>query len=136
LNRLVKYLLAIVIVIAVPKLIQKLMFGSKTADPSAAITQLAKDVNATLPKKIDAVTTLTKVELDGSIYRIHYQLDPAQKLDVARKDTYTAAAVAQICGSNMKMMLDNQITIEYLYSFGAANNPQQIAISIPPGSCR
>ena len=136
-NRAVKIILAIVIVIAVPKVIRAIFFGSRASSPAEAVAQLAQEMNAGLPKKIDAVTTLTKVELDGSVYRIHYTMDPGVVVDPSQRDTYTAVAIKKICSSNMRMILDNQMSIEYLYTFSAAGgSEQELAIPVPLGSCK
>jgi hypothetical protein len=135
-NRPVKIILAIVIIIAVPKVIQSIFLGNRSSSPAKVITQLANEMSAGLPKKIDAVTTLTKVELDGNTYRIYYTMDSGVTIDPAQRDAYLAMAKKQICGSGMRAILDNRITIEYLYTYvrpGAGE--QKLAITIPPGSC-
>jgi hypothetical protein len=134
---LLKIIIAVAIVIAVPKFIQKIMLPDRKAELSTQMASIMAEANKGLPRKIDAVTTLTKAEFDNNVYRIHYTMDAGAKVDPSQQQTYKNFAVKQICGSNMKMMLDNKVTIEYLYTFNPdGRGDQKMAISIPPDSCR
>ncbi|MDR3385636.1 MAG: hypothetical protein P4L92_01180 [Rudaea sp.] len=135
-NRLIKIIAGIAIIIVVPKIVQHIMLPDNKAIASKQITDVVNETNKSLPKKIDAITTLTKAEFDGSIYRINYTMDRGVKIDPAQEQTYRAVAVKKICGSGMKMILDNQVTIEYLYTFNPdGRGDQKMAISVPPDSC-
>lgn len=133
-NRTVKIIAAIVIVLAIPAVIQKVMFGSKS-DPGKVLTKLADETNAGLPRKIDAVTTLTRVEYDQKVWRIHYAMDRGAAIDPGQIDKYRSFAAKQICAGEMKTMLENKITIEYLYTYTDSGGEQKLKVSIPPGSC-
>ena len=137
LNRLLKIIIAVAIVIAIPKVVTKVMLPDRKAGLSTQMAGVVAEANKGLPRKIDASTTLTKAEFDDNVYRIHYTMDPGATIDTSQQQTYKNFAVKQICGSNMQMMLDNKITIEYLYTFNPdGRGDQTMAISIPPGSCR
>lgn len=136
-SRLIKIAMGAVILIAIPKIVQKIMLPDQKVDVSRQMASIVAEANKGLPRKIDASTTLTRAEFDGSIYRVNYTMDTGVKVDPAQKQAYTNFAVKQICGSAMKVILDNKVTIEYLYTFnpdGLAD--QQMAISVPPDSCR
>jgi len=134
LKRIFKIIAAIVIVLAIPAIIQKVMFGSKS-DPAEALTKLASETNAGLPKRVDALTTLTRVEYDRKVWRVSYTMDKGAPIDPSQDDKYKNYAVKQICASDMRRMLDNNITIEYLYTYTDSSGQQNMRISIPPGSC-
>lgn len=133
-KRVLKIIAAVVIVLAIPAIIQKVMFGSKS-DPAKALMDLANETNAGLPKRIDAVTSLTRVEYDRKVWRINYTMDKGAPIDPSQADTYKSYAVKQICAGDMKRILDNKITIEYLYTYTDSSGEQKLRISIPPGSC-
>lgn len=134
-NRLLKIVIAVAIVIAVPKIVQKVMLPGRGGDLSTQMASVVAEANKGLPRKIDASTTLTKAEFDNNVYRVHYTMGPGVKIDTSQRQTYKNFAVKQICGSNMQMMLDNKITIEYLYTYNPdGQGDQTMAISIPPGS--
>ena len=134
-NRVVKIVLAIAILIIVPKVIQKVMIGSPKDKALAALRETIKEVSPTLPKKIDSVTTLTKAEVSGSTYRIYYTMDPSVQLDASRKGTVEQNAKQQICGSSKRALPDNGITVEYVYTFSAPSGPENMSVVVPSGSC-
>ena len=136
-KRLLKYAAALVIVLAIPAIIQKVMLGPKQEDAKkTALVNLANEQNATLPKRMDAMTTLTKVEYDQDVWRVHYTMDKGAPIDPFSQKTYRDYAVKQICGGSTKMILEKNITIEYLYSYtSSSGDPEKLRISIPPGSC-
>lgn len=137
-NRFLKYAAAIAILIAVPKIIQAVAFGESKSDVAKQMGNLASQANKDLPKKIDAVTTLTRVEFDApaSVYRVHYTMDPGINIDQGKKGAYHAFAVKQICGGDMKRILQKKIAIEYLYTFNPdGGEDQKMSISIPATSC-
>lgn len=135
-NRAIKIVAAVAIVLAVPKIVQKIMLPDPKAAVAAQMNSVVAEANRGLPRKIDSVTTLTKAEFDNNVYRIHYTMDRGANVDPSRQQTYQSLAVKQICGSNMKLILDNRITIEFLYTFnpdGLAD--QHMTVAVPPGSC-
>jgi hypothetical protein len=139
LQKLFKIIAVIAILIAVPKIIQNVMFSESKSDIAKQMTNLVNQTNKDLPKKIDSSTTLTKADFDAttSTYRIHYTMDPGINIDQSKKDAANSFAVKQICGGDMKIILEKNITIEYLYTFnpdGGAD--QKMSISIPPNSCK
>ena len=133
-KRVLKYIAAVVIVLVISAIIQKVMFGSKQ-DPVDVLANLATEANAGLPRKIDAYTTLTRVEYDRKVWRIHYTMDKGTPIDPREADTYKSYAVKQICASDMKRILDRQVTIEYLYTYTDLTGERNLTVSIPPGSC-
>jgi hypothetical protein len=135
LKRVLKIIAAIVIVLAIPAIIQKVMFREKPEARNAALTQLANETNASLPKKLDAMTTLTRVELEQDIWRVHLTMDPASPIDPYQQQTYKNFAIKQICGSDMKVILQHKIAVEYLYTYTDSAGEQKLRITIPPGSC-
>ena len=110
-NRFIKIALAIVIIIAIPKLIQQIFVGKANAEKELA--KAAAEINAGLPKKIDATTTMTSVKIANRVWRVNYEMDKGSTIDRSKEATYKAYAVGQICGSNMKAILEQKITIEY-----------------------
>jgi uncharacterized membrane protein YhaH (DUF805 family)/ribosomal protein L37AE/L43A len=101
----------------------------------AALRQSVQEISPTLPKKIDAVTTLTKVEVSGDIYRTYYLMDPSVQLDASRKDVVEQAAKRQICGSSKRILTDNGITVEYVYVFSGPSGPDTMEVFVRAGSC-
>ena len=134
-KRVLKIIAAIVIVLAIPAIIQKIMFREKPEAKNAALTQLAADTNATLPKRLDKMTTLKRVEFEQDVWRVHLTMDPGAPIDPYQQATYRDFAVKQICGSDMKMILQQKIGIEYLYTYTDSAGEQKLRIAIPPGSC-
>ncbi len=101
----------------------------------AALRQTVREVSLTLPKKIDAVTTLTKAEVSGDTYKIYYSMDPGVQLDASRKGIVEQAAKLQICGSAKRILVDNGITVEYEYTFSGPSGREKMLVSVPSGSC-
>jgi hypothetical protein len=135
-NKWFKWILAIAILVAVPKVITKIFFGDSKGQARTAIAKIVAETNPTLPKKIDAVTTLTRVELDGQTYRVHYTMDPAVQIDPANRPVYEKTAHQQICAGNMKLLSDNGIGVEYLYTYtGAGGVELKMPVAVPAGSC-
>ncbi len=131
--------MAIIILIAVPKIIQRVMFGESKSNIANAMTNLVNETNKDLPKQIDSVTTLTKAEFNTTtfMYRIHYTMKPGYNIKKEELNIIQENAIAQICGGNMKLILDKNITIEYSYTFnpdGAAD--RETRFTIPPTSCK
>jgi hypothetical protein len=60
---------------------------------------------------------------------------PGSPIDPYQQQTYKDFAVKQICGGDMKLILQKKITIEYLYTYTDSAGAQKLRISIPPGSC-
>ena len=136
-QKLLKIVAVIAILIVVPKIIQKVMFSESKSDVSKQMEKIVNEANKDLPKKIDAVTTLTKAEFDGGVYRVNYTMDPGINIDPSKKDLFKSVAVKQICAGDMKTMLEKNVTIEYLYTFnpdGGAD--QKMSLPIPPDSCK
>jgi uncharacterized membrane protein YhaH (DUF805 family) len=101
----------------------------------AALSQSVQEISRTLPKQIDAVTTLTKVEVSGDIFRSYYMMDPRVHLDPSRKDVVEQAAKRQICGSSKRIMIDNGITVEYVYVFSGPSGAETMEVFVRGGSC-
>jgi len=133
LKKLVKIVLAIVIIIAIPKLIQQVFFGKPSFQKELA--KAASEINAGLPRKVDATTTLTSVTTGKGVWRVNYEMDKGSPIDRTKDDTYKAFALRQICGSDMKLYLEQKVTIEYHYTYEDASGKQELLIAIPPGSC-
>jgi uncharacterized membrane protein YhaH (DUF805 family)/ribosomal protein L37AE/L43A len=101
----------------------------------AALRDSVQEISPTLPKKIDAVTTLTKVEVSGDIYRTYYLMDPSVQLDPSKKGVVEQAAKRQICGSSKRILTDNGITVEYVYAFSGPSGPDTLVVFVPAHSC-
>jgi hypothetical protein len=134
-NRVVKIVLAIAILIIVPKFIQRVAFGTPKDKALAALRETVKEVSPTLPKKIDAVTTLTKVEASGDTYRVYYTMDPSVPYEPSKKGAVEQNAKHLICGSEKKVLADNGINIEYLYTFSGPSGDEKMSVVVPAGSC-
>jgi hypothetical protein len=80
-------------------------------------------------------TTLTRAEFDQDVWRVHLTMDPGAPSMPYQQQTYKDFAVKQICGGDMKLILQKKITIEYLYTYTDSTGAQKLRISIPPGSC-
>jgi hypothetical protein len=80
-------------------------------------------------------TTLTRAEFDQDVWRVHLTMDPRAPSMPYQQQTYKDFAVKQICGGDMKLILQKKITIEYLYTYTDSTGAQKLRISIPPGSC-
>jgi uncharacterized membrane protein YhaH (DUF805 family)/ribosomal protein L37AE/L43A len=101
----------------------------------AALRQTVQEISPTLPKKIDRVTTLTGVAVDGDTYKVYYSMDSSVQLDASRKDAATQAAKRTICQSSTRMLIDNGITVEYLYTFSVSSAEQTMFVLVPAGGC-
>jgi uncharacterized membrane protein YhaH (DUF805 family)/ribosomal protein L37AE/L43A len=101
----------------------------------AALSQSVQEISRTLPKQIDAVTTLTKVEVSGDIFRSYYMMAPSVHLDPSRKGVVEQAAKQQLCGSSKRFMIDNGITVEYVYVFSGPSGPETMEVFVRAGSC-
>ncbi|MFZ6741641.1 hypothetical protein ACO0LC_00265 [Undibacterium sp. JH2W] len=134
-SKVVKVIGVIAILIFVPKVVQKVMFRENVDQLMAAATAKA---NQDLPKKIDNVTTATKVEYDAGskIYRINYTMDRGFSIDPGKVDFFKSTAISQICGGSMKIILEKKVTIEYLYTYNPDGGADQtMRIAVPPNSC-
>ena len=134
-NRVVKIVLAIAILVIVPKLIQRVAFGTPHDKALAALRETVKEVSSTLPRKIDAVTTLTKAEVSGDTYRIYYTMDPSVPLDASRRGSVEQNAKQLICGSSKRVLADNGINVEYVYTFSGPSGEEKMSVVVPSGSC-
>jgi uncharacterized membrane protein YhaH (DUF805 family) len=101
----------------------------------AALRQSVQEILPTLPKKIDRVTTLTGAEVRGDTYKVYYSMDPSVHLDASRKDVAEQAAKQKICQSSTRTLIDNGITVEYLYTFSGSIGEQTMLVFVPAGSC-
>jgi uncharacterized membrane protein YhaH (DUF805 family) len=101
----------------------------------AVLRQSVQEISRTLPKQIDAVTTLTKVEVSGDVYRTYYMMAPSVQLDPGRKGVVEQAAKRQICGSSKRILTDNGITVEYVYVFSGPTGPDTMEVFVPAHSC-
>jgi uncharacterized membrane protein YhaH (DUF805 family)/ribosomal protein L37AE/L43A len=101
----------------------------------AALRQSVQEISPTLPKKIDRVTTLTGAEVHGDTYKVYYSMDPSVHLDASRKDFAEQAAKRKICQGPTRTLIDNGITVEYVYTFAASSAEQTMFVAVPAGSC-
>jgi uncharacterized membrane protein YhaH (DUF805 family) len=101
----------------------------------AALRQTVQEISPTLPKQIDRVTTLTGVEVHGDTYKVYYSMDPSVHLDSSRKDVAEQAAKQKICQSSTRTLIDNGITVEYLYTFAGSIGEQTMFVYVPAGGC-
>jgi uncharacterized membrane protein YhaH (DUF805 family)/ribosomal protein L37AE/L43A len=101
----------------------------------AALRQSVREISPTLPKQIDKVTTLTKVEVSGDVFRTYYMMAPGVQLDPGRKGVVEQAAKRQICGSDKRILSDNGITVEYVYVFSGPSGPETMEVFVPSHSC-
>jgi uncharacterized membrane protein YhaH (DUF805 family)/ribosomal protein L37AE/L43A len=70
----------------------------------AALRQSVQEISATLPRKIDRVTTLTAAEVRADTYKVYYSLDASVQLDASRKDATEQAAKQKICRSSTRTL--------------------------------
>ena len=101
----------------------------------AALRQSVQEISPTLPKKIDRVTTLTGAEVHGDTYKVYYSMDPSVHLDASRKDSAEQAAKQRICQSSTRTLIDNGISVEYLYTFSGSSAEQTMFVLVPAGGC-
>jgi hypothetical protein len=101
----------------------------------AALRQTVREIQPTLPRKVDRVTTLTGAEVHGDTYKVYYSMDPSIHLDASRKDSAEQAAKQKICQSSTRSLIDAGITVEYLYTFSGSIGEQTLIVFVPPGSC-
>ena len=101
----------------------------------AALRQSVQEISPTLPKKIDRVTTLTGAEVHGDTYKVYYSMDPSVHMDSSRKDFAEQAAKQKICQSSTRTLIDNGISVEYLYTFSGSSAEQTMFVLVPAGSC-
>jgi uncharacterized membrane protein YhaH (DUF805 family) len=101
----------------------------------AALRQSVQEISPTLPKKIDRVTTLTGAEVHGDTYKVYYSMDPSVRMDSSRKDFAEQAAKQKICQGATRTLIDNGITVEYLYTFSESSAEQTMFVVVPAGSC-
>lgn len=101
----------------------------------AALRQSVQEISPTLPKKIDRVTTLTGAEVHGDTYKVYYSMDPSVHMDSSRKDFADQAAKQKICQGSTRTLIDNGITVEYLYTFSESSAEQTMFVVVPAGSC-
>ncbi len=101
----------------------------------AALRQSVQEISPTLPRRIDRVTTLTEAEVSGDTYKVSYSMDPTVQLDASRKDMVEQAAKQQICRGATRTLIDNGITVDYLYSFSGSKGEETLFVLVPAGSC-
>lgn len=135
-NKLVKIGLAVAIILVVPKLIAKVMLPSKAGmtntEIMAVLEKQAAEINSKTPQRIDPVTTMTKVEVDGAKYRVHYTMDAAAGVSEDKRSVYQEAAKRQVCSMPVKGLASSGVTFEYVYTYG---NAQNMVLSVPTSSC-
>jgi uncharacterized membrane protein YhaH (DUF805 family) len=101
----------------------------------AALRQSVQEISPTLPQKIDRVTTLTGAEVHGDTYKVYYSMDPSVHMDAGRKEFAERAAKQKICQGSTRTLIDNGITVEYLYTFSDSAAEQTMFVVVPAGSC-
>ena len=134
-KRLLKVIIALIAVFAVSKMVPYIMGVDAKSVANKALTEQANDLNRQLPRNIDPNTTLTKVEFDGKIWRVHYTLASGAGIDPQQKEKYESNAATQICNGDVKNILKQNVTIEYVYSYTNSSGDQKMRISIPPDKC-
>lgn len=70
----------------------------------------------------------------GDTYKVYYTMDPSVQLDANRKDAVEQAAKQKICQSSTRTLIDNGITVDYLYTFSGVGE-QSLIVFVPAGSC-
>ncbi len=135
-NKFLKIAGVVAIIILVPKLIMKVM-GPKNGPMSNSETMqvLAKqaaEMNSKGPQRIDPQTTLTRVEVDGAKYRVHYTMDASAGMSEDKREIYQEAAKRQVCAMPIKDLSKSGVIFEYVYTYG---NAQNMVLSVPTSTC-
>jgi len=131
-QKIVKVVMAVVIAMVVVSSVQMFFMKKQNKIPNTIYA-----LNSTLPKKVDEITTFTKIELDGKILRFHYVLTPGEVIDPDGLAEVRAQAVKGICASEVKEVFDDGISIELLYAFQPkGDTDKKVSISILPDSCK
>jgi hypothetical protein len=119
-NKVVKIIGVIAIVIIVPKTIMKVM-GPKQPTPNSEIAFFVKETNAQLPKSIGPGVILSKVESDGKVVRYFYVLSEASGFVPSQKDKYEANLLSIACGP-AKVILKHGATIAYHTQYSGSSS--------------
>jgi hypothetical protein len=138
LGKLLKIIVAIAIVVAIPKIIIKVFFTESKSEIAKHMTDLAAKENQGVPKKIDEATTLTKVEFDKDlgVFRTHYTVAPDIYIDQKKEDFIRETTLVRVCGGAVKEILKKNVTIEYLYAFNAGGIVKTVPIVIKLDACK
>lgn len=108
--------------------------GPSTSSMAAdTVSELKSDNTFTLPQKVDDVTDLIDVTADGNTIQYHYILHDADTSNVS-DETLRSNIQPKVCSnSSMKTLLDNGVSVEYLYSVQGTN--EQYSFRVTESDC-
>lgn len=131
-----KIVIVLVILAGTPKIFETVMLRKQRMAAMKDIEDQVSAINLALPQKVDRFTTLTKVDLSKDLYRVSYTMSPDAPIEAGNKDVYQAIAVKQVCNTSYKKIIDNKISIEYIYTYTKlGGGDAEMIIRVPPGSC-
>ena len=97
------------------------------------VSELKSDNTFTLPQKVDDVTDLIDVTADGNTIQYHYILHDADTSNVS-DETLRSNIQPKVCSnSSMKTLLDNGVSVEYLYSVQGTD--EQYSFRVTESDC-
>jgi hypothetical protein len=134
-GRLVKWIAVIAILVAVPKIVQKIMGLDEQSQTKKHMAALVRDVRAKLPLDVGQGITFTTVEFENNTLRNTYVVDEGATFDPSRKGQYEKSAVTQVCTGPYKEVSKRGVTVEFRYKYKDRGFDSTLDINMPPSKC-
>ena len=98
-------------------------FSGNPPDATQQLYEGAASINAQLPKKIDAITTLTKAEYRNNVFTYYYDIEPT----AYQSPNWSADRMRQIvktnaCGTFTGSLGTSALQFRYVYNTGGRDN--------------
>lgn len=97
----------------------------------AALEKSAKEINATTPEKIDSITTLVGVSVEGRVFIYRYDVNSRSVEDDQFKEIFYKQIAPNICIKEQvrKRMNDYGVTYRHIYKFSDSSLPVTVDVS-------
>lgn len=133
-NRMIMVACALLALLAIGRAASKLTAD----DPHAALEHAAATMNATLPRKMNAMVTMTRVDVQGDLLRFGIDVDPAlpfhpEQWDAARR----AALIAPLCNDTTRRLFKHHVSAQarYHYTDAGAGAAKSYDLTMTPADC-
>lgn len=134
-GKIIKVIAVIAILIAVPKLIQKVMGMDEKSQTKKHVAALVGDIRAKLPIAVGQGISFTAVEFENNTFRNTYVVDEGATFDPSQKSQYEKSAVTQVCDGPYKELSKRGVTVEFRYEYKEQGLDSTLDITLPPSKC-
>jgi hypothetical protein len=112
--------------------------GAKLHHPneSKRMQREVDEVNATLPKNVDMITTHTRVELSDHTITYYYSISQAMSNDASVTETLRQGLLQRTCAkAESRKLLSMGYALASVFTVLTPHGPGQIRVLIAPADC-